>query len=521
VGDPGEVVPPFAPAPLRLRSLVSWQYRNAVRDLLGDAAAAAVVPPPDSAVNGLDAIGAAQLALSAEAVDKFEKSAYLAAQAALAVPSVRATLVSCTPSAPDDAACLEQLVTSFGRRAWRRPLSSDEVAAWTAIGRNAGAAYQDFTRGAEFVIAGLLQSPNFLHQVEVGEVDPAQPDRVRLTGFELATRMAFFLTGSGPSVELLEAAEAGELSTAEGLRARAAQLLTGTKPREALGSFFDELLRLRDLSALAKDAKVFPSFSPELASAMREETRLLLDNAVWEGDVDFRSVFEADYTYVNQALAAHYQLPAPSGAGFARVVLPAEQQRAGVLAQASFLSLMAHPASNSPTLRGKFIRESLLCQQINAPPAEVDTSLPASEGDPTQKTLREKLAAHMTVPSCASCHLQMDGLGLGFESFDATGRHRTTELGKVIDATGNFDGSAFDGAKQLGGLLAKDARVARCLTRSLFRAATGHVELASEELPLREVDARFAASGHRLKQLLIELVASDAFRYGAREEVSP
>lgn len=520
-GDPPPIgvtpPPPFSPAPLRLRILLAWQYKNAIEDLLGPKAALAVTAPADTSVNGLEAIGASQLALSATAVDQYEQSSYLAAQAALADPATRDQVIGCTPSVTTDEACLRTLVTGFGKRAWRRPLDSEEVDRWVAVGRGAATAYASFYRGAEFVIAGLLQSPPFLYQVELGVPDPDAPGRRRLTGYEIATRLAFFLTGSTPSDALLAAAAAGGLDTADGIRAQAETLLASPRARAALSAIFEELFELRALSQLPKDAATYPGYGPALAASMRQETLLLLEAAAWEGG-DFRDVFDADFTFVDAALAKLYDIPNPPSTGFARVAWPSGQPRSGVLTQAAFLSLMAHPVTTSPTFRGKFVRERLLCEPVSAPPNNVVTMLPDVAPDQGEMTQRERLSAHVQNASCSGCHRLMDPIGFAFESFDAIGQFREQEAGKPIDASGFLDDvGSYQDARGLGSLLRNDPRVTRCLVRTLFRAGTGHVEELGETAPLLEVEADFARSGYRMHDLLVELSASDAFRYASPE----
>lgn len=507
---------PYQPAPLTLRILLSWQYRNAIRDLLGPAAAALVTPPPDTTVNGLDAIGAAQLALSQAAITLYEQSALRAATAAMSSGDVaaRARLVGCEPQSIADQACLGQFVARFGRRAWRRGLGEDERRAYVALGMRAATAYNDFHRGAAFAAVGLLQSPHFIYQVEVGRLDPENPDRLKLTGYEIAARLAFFLTGTLPQEDLLAAAERGELDSAEGVRARAAALVNEPGAQETLSRFFDEMLQLRDLAQTAKDPRTYPMYSAALGSAMREETQRLLQSVIWDQDGDFRQVFDADYTFVNASLAALYGLQGAPASGFGRASLPADGRRAGILGHAAFLSLMAHPNGSSPTFRGKFVREKLLCQTIPAPPPDVDTSLPLTAG----LTTRERLLAHRQNPSCAGCHALMDDIGLGLENFDGIGRYRTTEDGRPIDASASLDSlGGFAGARELGGLLRREERVTACFARNLLRAATGHVDTEGESTPVQKIHDGFASSRYRVKQLLVEIAGSDPFRYAAKE----
>ncbi|MGA9521368.1 MAG: DUF1592 domain-containing protein [Myxococcaceae bacterium] len=526
-GLPGGLLPgdekvgPFEPVPLRMRKLLEWQYRNAVRDLLGAEAAAVVTAPPDTAVNGYDSIGASQISVSPDAIGKYEESALKAAQLALGNAERRAALIPCQAATSDDAACLSQVVRNFGLRAWRRPLSEQEVGEWVAIGQAAGKAYNAFERGVEFAIAGLLQSPNFLYLVELGEADPDAPGRLRLTNYELATRMSFFLVGTVPDAELLAAAERGELTDSAQVRAHAHRLMEKPEAKGAIQTFFDEMLGLREFPSMQKETTLFPDFDQALKDAMRQETEQFIQDIVWTRDADVRELFDAPYTFVNADLAALYGLPDAPQTGFARVDLPVSTKRAGLFGQASFLALKAHTTETAPTLRGKFIRETLLCQTIGAPPPEVDTSIPESTDD-APKTMRQRLSEHVANPGCAGCHVLMDPLGLGLENYDALGRYREEEHGLPIDPLSAYDNKApFDGPRSLGALLREDERVMKCFVKNVFRAATGHVETDGELKPIFEAHAAFASSGFKMKKLLVEIVASDAFRFAAKEEVQP
>ncbi len=503
----------FAPPAPTIRRLLARQYRNSVRDLLGPAAAAAASPPGDSALNGFDAIGSAQLGVSDDAVAKYEVSARAVATAAMGDTARIATFLSCDPAAPVDAsACRKDFARSFGRLAFRRPLDNEEVDRYAGVAEVASAEIGDFNSGIEYAILTFLQSPSFLYQVEIGGVDPQRPTLRRLNGYELASRMSFFLVGTTPSPELLDAAEKGLLNDADGARKAAQDLIAKPEARAALNSFYSEVLELRNLDSLVKNEDLFPQYSPKLAQAMREETLHLVGDVVWDQNGDYRDLLDADYTFVNGELASLYGLPAPDGDGsdFIKVQLPPEQKRGGLLGQASFLSLFSHTSLSSPTLRGKFVRERLLCQSIPAPPANVNTVLPT---DPNAKTARQKLEVHQTAPGCKSCHVAMDLIGFGLENYDAVGAFRTTENGENIDARSEIEGmGTFEGARELGGLLRDEPKVASCVVKNIFRSATGHVDTFGETPELKKLDASFVDSGYRMQDLLVELVASDAFR---------
>ncbi len=515
-GTPIVVLPEFAPARLQMRVLLSSEYVHTIRDVLGTAAAAAVTPPPDAAINGLTSIGASQLSVSTTTENIYEKNAYLAVQAALANAAQKAKLIPCTPTKANDTACFTQVLDSVGKRLFRRPITAAERTTWLKVADDAASAYGTFAGGAEFLLAGLLQSPNFLYRAEQGVANPERPGELKLTGYEMATRLSYFISGSTPSDALLTAAAAGELDTVAGVRANAVKALTTPGASLASTDFFSEFLSQEGLSSLAKDPISFPNYRPAMAAAMRDETRLFLEDVLFVKNLDARTLFDADFTYVDANLAPLYNVTAPAS-GFARMQLPAGQPRAGLLTQTAFLALMAHPSSTSPTYRGKFVRERLLCETVAAPPMNVNTTIPA--GDPSMpRTLRQKLSEHMTNAGCRNCHASMDPIGFGFENFDAVGAYRTTELGLSIDATGTLDGKAFTDARGLGQVLKNDPRVMKCLTRTLFRHAAGHVDLPSEARPLAALHESFSQSGFKYQDLLVELVASDAFRYARPAE---
>lgn len=516
--DPPAEPPPFAPGPLDLRRILAREYVSTIEDLFGTAAAAVAAPPADSAVNGLKAIGSTQLAPSDSTIAAYEASARAVAAVANEEGRARMSFAACVPADSSDQACYRAFVESFGKRLFRRPLAEDELVRWVSLGTAAGERLEDFDGGVEWIISGMLQSPYFLYRVELGAEDTADPTRLRLSALELASRMSFFLTGAAPSSELLTAAEAGQLDDEAGVRAAAQSLLATPKAKAALAAFYDEIFRLGDLATLPKDGALYPSFTPSLRSAMREETQRLIENVVWTENSDYRNIFSANYTYANAELARHSGLPVPmSPDTFTRVELSASSKRGGFLGQSSFLSLFSHSVTTSPTLRGKFVREMLLCQAIPAPPPNVNTNLPPEDPGAPKKTMRERLSEHQTNANCAGCHIAMDGPGLGLENFDAIGAFRTEENGAVIDAVSTIDNQTFEGAGQLGALIAQNPRSSECIVRQLFRQATGHVERPEETRALIAMTEAFRTSDYKLQALLVEIVASEAFRFGTGE----
>ena len=494
----------------RLRILLGRQYVNAVTDLLGPAAGAAASPRADVTLNGFDAIGASQLSLSDADIDAYERSATAIAAAAVADLSTLAPYLPCAPTGPGDAECMGNFVIQFGYMAWRRPLTNDEIGRWASVGMSAAADLGDFYTGIEYVIAGMLQSPNFLYQVEVG-VDTGEGEGVRkLSGYEVATRLSLFLLDTTPSPELLEAAAGGELDTAAGVRSWAEVMILDPRSRLAFDRYFEEVLYLRKLAEIAKDPGTYPGWSPYLAESMLVETIALIDEVVWIQDGDFRDILTAEETFVNDVLAEHYGIAYPGPSGFQKVPVTPGQKRGGIFGHASMLSVLAHVSSSSPTIRGKFIQERMLCFSIPPPPPGVVTDLPSTED---AKTMRQRLALHQQEDLCASCHLIMDPIGLGLENYDGVGLYRTLDNGEPIDAASDIDGVPFEGALELGQALRERDAFGRCSILNLYRHATGHVEVPGEVAFLEDVDEAFADSQYRLQRALVELVASEAFRY--------
>jgi hypothetical protein len=510
--DPMLGADPFEPPPAALRRLTIQQYVNSVQELLGDVELS-VELEADTAISGFVAIGAARTTISPTAMEKYEEAAYeLAAQAL--TPERREDFVGCTPDAVIDSTCTRDFVTRFGRKAFRRPLTAEEVDRYVGVAEEAAEALDDFHQGLEFAVAGLLLSPNFLFRVELGAQDPVNQALVRYDGFELASRMSYLLVNSTPGDALLDAAEGGELDTPAGIAAQLETLLADPRVRDALRSFHAERLGLESF-ALDKDEDLFPEADDALADAMRQDVLRTLDDLVFEEDGDFRTAFSTRVSYVDAALAELYGVDGPDS-GFARVELPADGLRVGLLGKAALLARGAHVQETSPTLRGKLVRERVLCQSIPAPPNNVLTVLP--EPDPNAPTMRDRLQQHRTDPACSSCHSLTDPIGLAFENFDALGRYRDDDDGHVLDVAGDVDGVAFDGPAQLAMLLAQNDKVTECVVRQLYRYAVAHIETTGEKPVIAALSQSFATEQYRLQALLRAVVLSDGFRYAGRVE---
>jgi hypothetical protein len=277
-----------------------------------------------------------------------------------------------------------------------------------------------------------------------------------------------------------------------------------------MDNFHAERLGMEGLATLEKDEQLFPAMSDTLGAAMRADILRTLDYLTFEQAGDFRDVFDTRVSFVNAELAGLYDVGAPSS-GTARVELPADDLRSGLLGKAGLLALNAHVKQTSPTLRGKFVRERVLCQSIPPPPNNVVTVIP--EPNPNAPTMRERLAAHRTQASCAGCHSLMDPIGLTFENFDALGQYRATDNGAVLDTSGDIDGEAFADPKELNALLRELPGTSGCLVRQLYRYAVAHVETAGEQPVISELEQSFEGAAYRVPELLKAVVLSSGFRY--------
>src|SRR5262249_16868808 len=277
----------------------------------------------------------------------------------------------------------------FGLKAFRRPLGADELRRYGAVFSAQAKATHKFLEGARVVVEAMLQSPNFLFHVEGG---PGGTEN----DYDVASRLSYLLWNTMPDGALFDAAANGELRTADGRMNAARRMIDDRRAKQALDEFFDEWLRLDRVENAVKSRAA--DFTPEIAAAMAEETRTLLQYLVWN-DKDFMEALTADYTFVSTDLAALYKLSAPLGE-FDMVKLPATTERCGIVGHGSFLASTAGPTATSPTARGIFIRERLLCQHVPPPPPGVNQTLPEPTDAATARTRRQLMTAHVENPTC-------------------------------------------------------------------------------------------------------------------------
>ncbi len=505
------VLPPSQPKG-PLRRLSRAQYNNTVRDLLGD-----TTRPADAFIaEEVPGAFAGSVALTQAAPATVEQ--YQSAAETLAATAVKnlAKLVPCTPAAGATAAieeaCAQTFIGSFGTRAFRRPLAADESTNLLALFRSVRAV-GDFGLGIQAIVAATLQSPQFLYRVELPAAGAAPGTVAALGPYQLASRLSYFLLETMPDDPLFASAAAGKLATPADLEREARRLLQDPRARDAAAGFFRQWLLLGKLDAQKKDAKLFPEFNEDLRTAMREEVTRFTTWALFDGDGRFETLLTSPRSMINAPLAKLYGAAAPAGTGYSLVDLdPA--RRSGLLTLSGILSLTAADDSTSPVRRGKFVLDQLLCQSPPPPPPNVDTTFPTPV--PGQ-TMRERFATHTSNASCAACHLFIDPIGFGFEHYDALGKWRDLDGGKAVDSSGEIKNTRdingpFDGAVELGHKLVASDQAHECMVKQWFAYAQGRSADDGDQASLKAVLAGFKASDSNLRELIVSLVKSDAFR---------
>jgi hypothetical protein len=433
-----------------------------------------------------------------------------AAEAAAKIAVAKlATLLPCDPAGGD--ACAQQFIASFGKRAFRRPLlpaEADGLMKVFALGAGQGG----FPHGIELVVRTMLQTPSFLYRLELGQKAGSNGSVVRLTPYEVASRLSYLFWGTMPDAPLMTAADADKLSTADEIAAQARRLLGDPRARATLTDFHNQWLGIDGLDEVAKDPMRYPQFDDKLMASMRTELSLFVDD-VLRGDGRMESLFTARFTYVDAALAALYQVPPPAS-GFARVDLD-PTRRAGILTNVGLLSAHTFADESEPIHRGKFVRERLLCTTPPDPPANLMVMPPVPA--PGVST-RERLAQHSAVPACQGCHQLMDPIGFGFEGYDAIGRFRTTDSnGRPVDDSGvlgmtkDIDGP-FKGPIELGQKLAGSAQVRDCVVATALEYAQGR-DAGADACLTSKLTMAFDAAKHDVRELFVAITRTDGFRY--------
>jgi hypothetical protein len=503
--DPGRVT---------IHRLNRAEYNNTIRDLLGVKFQPANDFPSDDVGYGFDNIGDV-LSMPPILMEKYLAAAEKIINEALKTDEGKKRILG--PPLPEGTSrrvrgeATRTLLRNFASKAYRRPATDQEVRRLQALVETAVQNGDTPTEGVKLALQAVLVSPHFLFRIETDR-EPNNPEAVHpISEWELATRLSYFLWSSMPDEELSKAAQDGTLSKPEVLEAQVKRMLKDPKARALTVNFADQWLTLRNLKGFAPDPKQFPTFNESLRSAMLRETEMFFEHIVRE-DRSILEFLDGDYTFLNEQLARHYGISGVKGPEFRKVPLP-NGPRAGILTQASILTVTSNPTRTSPVKRGKWVLENILGTPPPPPPPGVEE---LKEGEQVELTgsLRQRMEQHRANPSCASCHARMDALGFAFENFDAIGAWRTRDGKHPIDPAGELPGGLkFQGPADLRKVLkGKSDLFTRCLTEKLLTYALGRGMERSDRCYIEEIAKNTAKNGYKFTELVLDIVNSEPFQ---------
>jgi hypothetical protein len=498
--------------------LTHRQYDNAVKDLLGVEANAAVDFVDDQEHFGFDN-NALQNAVPANQVSRYQATAEKVAQAAVANLAPIKAVVSCV-AANANVACRDRFVDEFLKLMLRRPLLDAERTRYRALfdaGKGLFAEGDDFTRGVRIVLEAVLQSPNFIYRAELRDAGALDGRAVELTPHELAARLALTLWGSVPDAALMKKADDKALSSDAQVEAEARRMLKDPKVERVLNDFYSQWLEFNKLR-FDKDAQAFPGFDKAAFEVSAREEALRFAREVSLRGTSIGELFTSNKTFVDKTLAPIYGVPAPAS-GFQQVTLNPDQ-RAGIFTQLAFLAGHADTVDSSPIHRGAYVQKRVLCRIYGQLPGNVG-SLPARTADIV--TTRDQVEAKTGSPACQGCHVTINPTGFAFEAFDSIGKFRTQDHGETVNAsdTLNIDGKdvSFDGAVEFSQVLADSDTARRCFETQWFRYAMQRGEANDDVCLLNEIDTRTKKNGGSVQELLVSLTLSRGFRFRAQEDL--
>jgi hypothetical protein len=429
----------------------------------------------------------------------------------------RHAIFVCHPAkAADELPCARRIATNLARKAYRRPINDADAEILLRFyqkGRNKG----DFERGVEEALRLILASPNFIFRAEPDPSNVTPGSIYRASDLELASRLSFFLWSTIPDEELLNVASQGKLHDPATMERQVRRMLMDPKSEALVKNFAGQWLFLRNLQSVSPNEDEFPNFDDNLRQAMRRETELFFESVMRE-DRNVLDLLNADYTFVNERLAKHYGIPNVYGSQFRRVTIPDENRR-GLLGQASILTVTSEANRTSPVKRGKWILENILGTPPPAPPPNVP---PLKENADNAKALpiRALMEEHRKNPVCASCHKILDPLGFSLENFDAIGEWRTTDAGTKIDASGQLaDGTAVDGPVALRKAIMKHPeQFVRTMTEKMLTYGLGR-GLEYYDMPaVRMIEQASAKDDYRFSALVMNIVKSTPFQMKRAQE---
>ncbi len=428
----------------------------------------------------------------------------------------REAIFLCRPQGDsDEEACATEILTTLARRAYRRPVTEGDLEPlleFFEAGRRDGGS---FDTGIQYALERLLVDPDFLLRVYRDPTDLVPGETAfHLSDLEVASRLSFFLWSSIPDERLLSLAERGELTDTVTLEGEVRRMLADPRATETLvDDFAAQWLNLRRVGEVVVDPIRYPKYDESLLQAFKRETELFVGSTI-EEDRSVVELLDSDYTFVNERLARHYDIPGIYGSRFRRVTLPNLAQRGGLLGHGALLATTSYPDRTSPVLRGKWLLDNIFGTPAPPPPPGVDTSLQAEEGGAVPATIRERLAQHRENAICATCHTVMDPLGFSLENFDVIGGWRTIdEAGRPVDAGGiTASGATVEGLAGLRSLLLVDPeQFPRTVTEKLLAYALGRRLEYHDQPVVRQIVRDAAAADYRWSSLVLGIVKSTPF----------
>ncbi len=499
-------------APLRL--LTHVQYDNTVEDLLGDTSRPSQRFPAENEVMGY------RNNVAANQANPRLVEGYLAAAEAMSVQAVAMRLDTVAPcaAAADQMECGRTFLRTFGQRAFRRPLTAEELAIFDPLWD--ATLPQGYSKAVEVLLQVILQSPQFLYRVDALPASP-ESGSILLPPYEMASRLSYFITNSMPDAALFQKATDGALSTDAEIEAEARRLIETPRARAMAQDFVDQWLGLARLEGAAREAADVSYGATELTPDFRASLTAFTDSVLFQEGGSVGDLFTSSKLFLTEKLAALYGVTAAGP--MTEVDVPDE--RTGLLTQPAIMALFAHADQSAPVLRGAFVRERILCLPVQAPPPTVNNTPPTV--DPNSTT-RDRFAQHTASPDCAGCHVAIDNTGFGFERFDQFGRYRAMENGLAVDESGEMIEScdpALDGlftsASELSARVSRSQLTRDCLATQWYRYAMGRIEDTDDRCSLDGIKQRFSDANGQFRELLVAIALSEAFRYRAAQVVAP
>jgi hypothetical protein len=485
-----------------LRRLTRAEYDHTVSDVFGvDGASAGLAV--DERIDGVFASN------RSSAVVAVQVRQYLDAAESIASRVNVLGLLACDRATLGDEACARSFIEKIGRRVARRPLQADEVSRYLMVFSSV-AKDEGYTAGLRMLVQSLAQSPSLLYHIElIDSGAPAVNGTVRLSAYALAARLSFFLWSSTPDDVLLDAAASGKLAGAAGVTEQVARMLNDARFTRGIESFHSQWLGLSRLDTASRDSLIFPEWSPQLVSAFLRETTRFTDYVIRDRSGDLHTLLTAAYSFPTGPGRSIRGATSPETT---EPLLLDSDRTFGLLTQPAFLASYAHTNQTSPILRGRALRERFFCQPLPDPPPNVAAVAPALSPD---LTTRERYAMHRTANTdCLGCHRLIDDLGFALEHYDAVGRYRDTENGKLVDSTGELIATDVDGPLDGVGALAnrmnRSSQVSACYATHWIRYALGRSESDADRCAIKRIQDGFNSST-KVTDLLIAIATSDAF----------